>query len=76
MSRQAIALATTVRGTFRVDIDAEVSAPALALSNSLGTTLEMGNRRGLRLPKASGSSATARAGMKAAPSHWAFTKKP
>jgi 3-oxoadipate enol-lactonase len=32
---------TTVRGTFRVTIDGDAGAPALILSNSLGTTLEM-----------------------------------
>ena len=31
----------TARGTFRVAIDGDVAAPALILSNSLGTTLEM-----------------------------------
>lgn len=31
----------TARGTFRVTVDGDASAPALILSNSLGTTLEM-----------------------------------
>ncbi len=34
-------LLTTSRGTFRVAIDGQPDAPALVLSNSLGTTLEM-----------------------------------
>ncbi len=34
-------LLTTSRGTFRVAIDGSPDAPALVLSNSLGTTLEM-----------------------------------
>ena len=40
MSHQTIALATA-RGTFRVAVDGDASAPALVLGNSLGTTLEM-----------------------------------
>lgn len=32
---------TTARGTFRVTVDGDADAPALILSNSLGTTLEM-----------------------------------
>lgn len=32
---------TTARGSFRVTVDGDPSAPALILSNSLGTTLEM-----------------------------------
>lgn len=32
---------TTPRGSFRVAVDGDASAPALILSNSLGTTLEM-----------------------------------
>jgi 3-oxoadipate enol-lactonase len=31
----------TARGTFRVTVDGDAAAPALVLSNSLGTTLEM-----------------------------------
>ena len=31
----------TARGTFRITVDGDVAAPALILSNSLGTTLEM-----------------------------------
>ena len=38
---QSPSLLTTSRGTFRVAIDGSPDAPALVLSNSLGTTLEM-----------------------------------
>ncbi|GAB2454772.1 3-oxoadipate enol-lactonase [Comamonas humi] len=40
MSHPATALATR-RGAFRVTVDGDARAPALILSNSLGTTLEM-----------------------------------
>lgn len=40
MSNPPTALATA-RGTFRVAVDGDATAPALVLSNSLGTTLEM-----------------------------------
>ncbi|KAB2905545.1 MAG: 3-oxoadipate enol-lactonase [Burkholderiaceae bacterium] len=40
MANQTIQLATR-RGAFRVAVDGDPSAPALILSNSLGTTLEM-----------------------------------
>jgi|EP01035_Chromulina_nebulosa_P021981 3-oxoadipate enol-lactonase len=40
MSHPTIAL-PTARGTFRVAVDGDAAAPALVLSNSLGTTLDM-----------------------------------
>lgn len=42
MSSAAVQLETT-RGSFRVTVDGAAQAPALILSNSLGTTLEMWN---------------------------------
>jgi len=40
-SRSSPRLLDTARGAFRITIDGDAAAPALILSNSLGTTLEM-----------------------------------
>ena len=39
---------STARGTFRVTVDGDADAPALILSNSLGTTLEMWDAQAAR----------------------------